>query len=69
MPRTADIHDQIADARLPKTVRVVDDATALHATIDVLDAHATAGNTPVCGFLRAREFPAPRLLTDPRIKI
>jgi hypothetical protein len=62
MPRTADSHDHIADARLPKTVRGVDEATALHATIDVLEAHATAGNTPVGGFLRAREFPAPRLL-------
>jgi hypothetical protein len=62
MQRTADFHDQIADARLPKTVRVVDDATALHAAVDVLDAHATARNTPVRSFLRGCEFPAPRFL-------
>jgi hypothetical protein len=62
MQRTADFHDQIADARLPKTVRVVDDATALHAAVDVLDAHATARNAPVRSFLRGCEFPAPRLL-------
>jgi hypothetical protein len=62
MQRTADFHDQIADARLPKTVGVVDDATALHATVDVLDAHATARHTPVHSFLRGCEFPAPRFL-------
>jgi hypothetical protein len=62
MQRTADFHDQIPDARFPKTIGVVDDATALHAAVDVLDAHATACNPPVRGFLRARKFPAPRLL-------
>jgi hypothetical protein len=61
MQRTADFHDQIADARLPKTVRVVDDVTALHAAVDVLDAHATARDAPIRRFLRAREGPAPRL--------
>ena len=62
MQRAADFHDQIADARLPKTIGVMDDATALHAAVDVLNAHATARNTPVRSFLRARESPAPRLL-------
>jgi hypothetical protein len=62
MPRTADFPTQITDARLPKTVGVVDDATALDAAVDVLAAHATARHTPVRGVLRAREFPAPRLL-------
>jgi hypothetical protein len=37
MQRTADFHDPIADAWLPKTVGVVDDATALHAAVDVLE--------------------------------
>jgi hypothetical protein len=62
MPRTADFHDQIADPRLSQATGVVDDATALHPAVDVLDTHATAGNAPIRGFLRAREGPAPRLL-------
>jgi len=62
MQRTADFHDQIADARLPQAVRVVDDAAALHATVDVLDADAAAGNPSIGGFLRPREGSAPWLL-------
>ena len=61
MPRTADVHDQIADARLPQTIRIVDDATALHATVDVLNAHTTAGDAPIRAFLGAAQSPAPRL--------
>jgi hypothetical protein len=37
MQRTADLHYQITDACLPETAGVVDDATALDATVDVLD--------------------------------
>ncbi len=62
MQRTADFHDQIADAGLPQAAGVVDDATALDAAVDVLDAHAPAGDPPIRSFLRAREGPAPRLL-------
>ncbi len=38
MQRPADFHDQIADARLPQAARVVDDAAALDAAVDVRDA-------------------------------
>jgi hypothetical protein len=61
MQRTADFHDQIADARLPKAAGVVDDATALDTAVDVLDAHAATRDAPICSFLGAREGPASRL--------
>jgi hypothetical protein len=61
VPRTADFHDKITDACTVETARIVDDATALDAAVDVLDAHATAGNMPIRGFLSACECPAPRL--------
>jgi hypothetical protein len=61
MQCTADFHEQISDARLPQAAGVVDDAAALDATIDVFDAHAPTGDTPIRRFLRAREGPAPRL--------
>jgi hypothetical protein len=61
MQRTADFHDQIADARLPEAAGVMNDAAALDAAIDVLNAHATTGDTPIRRFLCAREGPAPRL--------
>jgi hypothetical protein len=62
MQRTANFHDQIADAGPPQAAGVVDDATALDAAVDVLDAHAPAGDPPIRSFLLAREGPAPRLL-------
>ena len=62
MQRTADFHHQIADARLPEAVGVVDDTTALDTAVDVLDTHATARDPPIGGFLRPREGPAPGLL-------
>jgi hypothetical protein len=62
MPRTADFHDQIADARLAETAGVVDDATALDATVDRRDAHAAAGDASLRGFVCARQGPAPRRL-------
>jgi hypothetical protein len=61
MQRTADFHEQIADARLPQAADVVDDAAALDATVDVLDAHAPTGDTPIRGLLRACELPSSRL--------
>jgi hypothetical protein len=57
MQRTADFHDQIADACLPEAAGVVDDATALDAAVDMLDAHAPAGDATIRGFLRTRESP------------
>jgi hypothetical protein len=62
MQRTADFHDQIAHAHLPQAVRLVHNATALHAAVDVLDADAPTGDAPIGRFLRAREGPAARLL-------
>jgi hypothetical protein len=62
MQCTADFHDQITDAGLPETAGVVDDAAALDAAVDVLDARPPAGDPPIRGFLPARESPAPRLL-------
>ena len=46
MQRAADFHDQVTDARLPQAACVVDNAAALDAAVDVLDAHATAGIVP-----------------------
>jgi hypothetical protein len=37
MQGTAEFHNQIADARLPQAEPIFDDATALDATVDVLD--------------------------------
>jgi hypothetical protein len=61
MQRTANFHDQITHAGLPKATRVVDDATALDTAIDVLDAYAATGDAPMRRFLRARQGPAPWL--------
>jgi hypothetical protein len=62
MPCTTAFYDEIADALLAEAERVVDHATARDAAVDGLDTHATAGDTPIRGVLRARECPAPRLL-------
>jgi hypothetical protein len=61
MQATADFHEQIADPRLPEAADVMDDAAALHAAVDVLDAHAPTSEAPIRGPLRAREGPAPGL--------
>ena len=55
MPSTADFHDQITAARLPQAADVVDHATAFDAAGDLLNAHATAGDTPMGSLLGARE--------------
>src|SRR5262245_41430191 len=62
MQGTADFHKQIADACLPQAPGVVDDAAALDAAVDMLDAHAATREAPIRRFLRARESPPPRLL-------
>jgi hypothetical protein len=59
--RTADFHDQIADSCLPEAAGIVDDAAALDAAVDVLDADAAAGDPPICSFLCPREGTAPWL--------
>ena len=62
MQRTADFHDQIADADLPEAIGVMDDAAALDATVDVLDPDPATGDAPMGPFLGAREGPTPWLL-------
>src|SRR5262245_54696335 len=62
MQRTANFHHKIANPRLPETVGVMDDTTALDAAVDVLDTHATARDAPIGSFLGSRERPAPRFL-------
>jgi hypothetical protein len=61
MQGTADFHDAIANARLPETAGIVDNAAALDAAVDVLNAHAAARDTPIRRFLRPREIPSSRL--------
>jgi hypothetical protein len=61
MSRTADFHDAIANASLPKAAGVVDDTAMLDAAVDVLDAHATPRDAPILGLLCARRGPATRL--------
>ena len=61
MQGTADVHDHIAPARLPQAVGVVDDAAALDAAVDVLEADAAACDPPLGRVLRPREGPAPGL--------
>jgi hypothetical protein len=55
MQRTTDVHDQVANPRLPETADVVDHAAARHAAGDVLDAHAATCDASIGGFLAARE--------------
>jgi hypothetical protein len=62
MQRTANFHNSIADACLPKAAGVVDDTTTLDTAVDMLDADTAARNAPIGGFLRPRESSAPRLL-------
>jgi hypothetical protein len=55
MQRTADFHDQVADARLSEAAGIVNHAAALDATVDVLDAHAATRDASIGRFLAARE--------------
>jgi hypothetical protein len=52
---TADFHDQVADARLAEAAGLVDHTAALHAAVDVLDAHAATRDASIGGSLAARE--------------
>jgi hypothetical protein len=61
MQRTADFHDQIADARLAEAAGIMDNTAALDAAVDMLDAHAPTGDAPIRGLLRACELPSSRL--------
>jgi hypothetical protein len=65
MQRTADFHDQIADADLPEAIGVMDEAAALDATVDVRDPDPATGDAPSGPFLGAREGPTPWLLGGP----
>ena len=62
MQRTADCHDLLSGTYLPQAARVLDNATALEAAVDVRDADATACDAPIHGCLCVREGLAPRLL-------
>jgi hypothetical protein len=61
MQRTANFHDQIANACLPQAAGIVDDAAALDTAVDMLDAYAATRDAPIRGFLRACELPPSRL--------
>ena len=58
MQGTAPFHHEITDALLPQPDPVVHHATALHATVDMLDAQSTLGQRLVGPFLLQ-----PQLLT------
>ena len=62
MQRTANFHQQSANACLPEAIGVVHDTTALDAAVDGLDTHATARDASIGSFLRPGARPAPRLL-------
>jgi hypothetical protein len=62
MQSTTNFHHQVTDAGLAEAAGVVDDATALDAAVDVLDAHTATRNAPIRRFLRACEGPPPWLL-------
>jgi hypothetical protein len=61
MPHTADFDDQIADTGLSEAAGVMDGATAPDAAVDMFDAHATAADAWITGFLRTPENPVPWL--------
>jgi hypothetical protein len=62
MQRTADFHEQIADARLSQAAGVVDDAAALDTAVGMFDVDAAACDPSIGGVLRPREASAPWLL-------
>jgi hypothetical protein len=53
---TAQFHYEIADARLPQTDPVFDDATALHTTVDMLDPEPAIVQGLVGPLLLPRQF-------------
>ena len=62
MQRTADFHHEIADALLPQTDPVFDDATTLHTAVHMLDPQPTAVQRVVGHLLLPRERLATRFL-------
>ncbi len=62
MQGTAKFHDQIADALLPQADPVFHDATALDATVDMLDPQPTLVQGLVRQLLLQRQLRAPRFL-------
>src|SRR5687767_1562986 len=62
MQSTTEFHDQIADAILPQTDAVLDNATALDATVDMLDAEPTVVQGLIGQFLLLSELLAAWLL-------
>jgi hypothetical protein len=62
MQRTADFHHQIMHTRFSQTARVLDNAAALDAAVDVLDTNPATRDPPIDRFLRPRELPTPGLL-------
>ena len=63
MQRTADFHNQVANAGRPEAAGAMDDATALDAAVNVLDAHEASGDAPIHRFLRAPVLSHPREYT------
>ncbi len=62
MQGTADLHHHIADALLPEADPIFHNATALHATVDMLDAEPTLVQGLVGEVLLQRQLPAAWLL-------
>jgi hypothetical protein len=55
MPGTADFHDRLSDPRLPEAADVLDDAAALDAAVDRLNAHAPTSDALIRRLLGPRE--------------
>src|SRR5213593_393800 len=62
MQGTADLHHHIADALLPEADPIFHNATALHTTVDMLDAEPTLMQGLVGEVLLQRQLPAAWLL-------
>ena len=62
MQGTADLHHHIADALLPEADPIFHHATALHATVDMLDPEPTLVQGLVSQLLLQRQLRAPRFL-------
>jgi len=56
MQGTADLHHHIADALLPEADAIFHNATALHATVDMLDTESTLVQGLVGEVLLPREL-------------
>ena len=57
MQCTADFPDRLSDPRFPEAADVLDDAAALDAAVDMLNAHAPTSDAPIRRLLRPRELP------------